>query len=184
MTLSIIIPVYNIGPYIQRCVDSIINQKRSDIEAEIILVDDGSTDTSGVICDKLSDRYDNIVVIHQPNGGQSDARNHGLGKATGDYVWFVDGDDYIEDDSLEQLSAFIGQSPDIISISYKQLFDDGTIEECVSEINQSNTSFSGIDALSRLGAIPAWASIFRCRFLLENKLYFAKGIIHEILNLE
>lgn len=95
--ISIIIPVYNIAPYIERCITSIINQEPSDLEAEIILVDDGSTDESGSICYKISEEHHNVSVIHQQNAGQSDARNNGLKKATGDYIWFVDGDDYAID---------------------------------------------------------------------------------------
>ena len=91
--LSIIIPVYNVEKYIERCVQSVVYQIYNNIE--IILVNDGSTDTSGYICDKLKDKYSRIKVIHKENGGVCEARNYGLDIATGEYIAFVNGDNYI-----------------------------------------------------------------------------------------
>ncbi len=86
--LSIVIPVYNVQDYIDECVESILNQKEEDVE--IVLVDDGSTDQSGKICDALEERASNIRVVHKENGGLSSARNAGLENATGDYILFVE----------------------------------------------------------------------------------------------
>ena len=97
--VSVVIPVYNAEKYINKCIDSIINQTLDDIE--IILIDDGSTDGSGVICDDYSKIHSNIVVKHITNGGPSKARNIGLDLAHGNYVGFVDADDYIEPDMYE-----------------------------------------------------------------------------------
>lgn len=99
--ISVIVAVYNVAPYLKKCVDSIINQTFTDIE--IILVDDGSTDESGTICDQYSQRDRRIKVIHKTNGGLSDARNAGLDICKGDFIGFVDGDDYIDDDMYEVL---------------------------------------------------------------------------------
>lgn len=93
-TISVIVPVYNVAPYLERCVESIIQQTYSKLE--IILVDDGSTDMSGELCDQLRDKDDRIIVIHKENGGLSDARNAGLDIATGEFVSFIDSDDYID----------------------------------------------------------------------------------------
>lgn len=178
--ISIIIPVYNIAPYIERCITSIINQEPSDLEAEIILVDDGSTDESGSICDKISEEHHNVSVIHQQNAGQSDARNNGLKKATGDYIWFVDGDDYIDAESLKNINSLIENiDSDIINIGYKQIYKDGSKNTHISEIGTQHEVVNGVIALSKLCAIPAWASIIKHNFLIENNLSFVKGIIHE-----
>lgn len=104
--ISVIVPVYNVEKYLNRCVDSIINQTYTDLE--IILVDDGSTDSSGSICDEYAKKDERIKVIHKENGGLSDARNTGVASATGDYVSFIDSDDYIEPDMMELLITTIG----------------------------------------------------------------------------
>ena len=92
--LSIIVPVYNVEQYLSRCVDSLVNQTYHNIE--IILVDDGSPDRSGEICDEYAKKDKRVKVIHQSNGGLSDARNTALDIAKGDYLMFVDSDDWIE----------------------------------------------------------------------------------------
>lgn len=97
--ISVIVPSYNIAPYLQRCVESLISQTYSNLE--IILVDDGSTDGTGELCDRLAEDDHRIRVIHKANGGLSDARNAGIEIATGEYYSFVDGDDYIESDAYE-----------------------------------------------------------------------------------
>ena len=99
--LSIIVPVYNVEKYIGKCIESIVNQTYKDLE--IILVDDGSTDNSGKICDEWARKDKRIKVIHKKNGGLSDARNAGLDICTGDYIGFVDSDDYIELNMYEDL---------------------------------------------------------------------------------
>ena len=89
--LSVIVPVYNVEKYIHRCIDSIISQTYADME--IILVDDGSTDKSGKICEEYKQKDNRVVVLHKENGGQSTARNVALDIAKGDYLAFVDSDD-------------------------------------------------------------------------------------------
>ena len=94
--ISVIVPVYNVEEYVEKCVLSIINQTYKNLE--IILVDDGSTDNSGKICDEIAIKDNRIKVIHKKNGGLSDARNVGIDIAKGDYLGFVDSDDYIDPD--------------------------------------------------------------------------------------
>ncbi len=101
--ISIIIPVYNVEKYIDRCVNSVMNQSFQNFE--IILVDDGSTDNSGIICDKYQD--DRIKVIHKKNGGPSDARNVGIGASTGNYITWIDSDDFIHKDYLKKMYKLI-----------------------------------------------------------------------------
>ena len=99
--LSIIVPIYNMEKYLHRCVDSIINQTYENLE--IILVDDGSKDLSPAICDEYASKDSRIKVIHKKNGGQGDARNFGIEQATGDYLGFIDSDDYVRPHMFESL---------------------------------------------------------------------------------
>ena len=116
-TVSIIVPIYNVEKYIFECVDSLINQTYKDIE--IILVDDASPDNCPQICEDYASKDERIKVIHKPNGGLSDARNAGLEIATGDYVMFVDSDDYIVDNTVEELMLMIERGGvSIASCSY------------------------------------------------------------------
>lgn len=120
LKLSVIIPVYNAEEYLSQCLNSVINQDYPNIE--IILVDDGSTDTSGIICDRYSSKYKTIHVIHKTNGGAADARNHGIEFATGDYLVFLDGDDFWDDRSaMTRLVHRISESnADVLNYSYKK----------------------------------------------------------------
>ena len=99
--ISVIVPVYNVEQYLERCVDSIISQTYTNLE--IILVNDGSTDNSGKLCDELAKKDERIRVIHKENGGLSDARNRGIDEAESDLVGFIDSDDYIDSDMYEVL---------------------------------------------------------------------------------
>ncbi|MDV4357675.1 glycosyltransferase, partial [Enterococcus faecium] len=94
--ISIIVPVYNVEKYLKKCVDSILGQTFTDFE--LLLIDDGSTDNSGSICDELAKTDNRIKVIHKENGGLSDARNIGIEVAKGDFIGFIDSDDYIDED--------------------------------------------------------------------------------------
>ena len=99
--ISVIVPIYKVEKYLNKCVKSIINQTYKNLE--IILVDDGSPDNCGKICDKLAERDDRIRIIHKKNGGLSSARNAGIEIANGEYIGFVDSDDYIDNDMFETL---------------------------------------------------------------------------------
>lgn len=129
MLLSVIIPVYNVANTLQRCVDSVLAQKidGADDEMEIILVDDGSTDKSSILCDKYENK-ENVHVIHQANAGLSEARNAGLRIAKGEYVTFVDSDDYLEPNAYSQLLPLcIKEHCDILEYSFfRQLYKEKT----------------------------------------------------------
>ena len=99
--ISVVIPVYNIEEYLERCVNSICAQTYPNLE--ILLVDDGSTDGSGALCDALAEKDTRIRVFHKVNGGSSSARNVGVAQARGDYIGFVDSDDYISENMYELL---------------------------------------------------------------------------------
>lgn len=114
---SIILPVYNVERYLQRCVRSVLEQSFQDYE--IILVDDGSSDSSGLLCDEIAGTNPNIRVIHKENGGLASARNAGLEEAAGQYIWFVDSDDFIEPQGLQVLyEASCKTAPDMVKFNY------------------------------------------------------------------
>lgn len=121
--ISIIVPVYKVEPYIHKCVDSILNQTFKDFE--VILVNDGSPDNCGKICDEYAKKDDRVVVIHKENGGQATARNSALDIARGEYIGFVDSDDYIEKDMYEFLyNLCIDNNCDIANCSSTIYFKD------------------------------------------------------------
>ena len=127
--ISIIVPVYNVEKYVSICINSLIDQSYRNLE--IIIVDDGSTDNSGKICDSIAQIDKRIEVIHKKNGGQSEARNFGLEKATGKYIAFVDSDDYVDKYFVENLYELIKKyNVDIAMCKYKDtLTDNDTIVE-------------------------------------------------------
>lgn len=129
-TISVVVAVYNVEEYIKRCVSSIQNQTYKKLE--IILVDDGSTDNCPDILDEMQRNDDRIKVIHKINGGLSDARNAGTGIATGDYIAYVDGDDWIDPQMYEVMLSQIEQyQADCVVCGYKQIYQDHTI--CVQD---------------------------------------------------
>lgn len=124
--ISIIIPVYNTERYLEKCIESILSQSYKNLE--IILINDGSTDTSALICDLLCNRDNRIKVIHKTNGGVSSARNEGLKYASGDYIGFVDSDDWINKDYFETLyNAITRYDADISICGYVSEMDNGSV---------------------------------------------------------
>ncbi len=121
--LSIIVPVYNVALYIDECISSLVNNTYDNLE--IILVDDGSTDGCGRICDKWAEKFENIEVIHKTNAGLISARKSGVLKATGDYITFVDGDDYVAVDLYEKIVRIISEKrADIICFGFTEILCD------------------------------------------------------------
>lgn len=177
MLFSIIIPVYKVQDYLAKCVDSVCNQTYSDIE--IILVDDGSPDNCPAICDEYAKKDSRIKVIHKKNGGLSDARNSGLDVAKGDYILFVDSDDYIEADACEKFSHFAKKRYDI-------LIGDAIVEGGICDLShiELNGAISGAlyyktALIKQKTPIVAWINAYRREFLTENGLKFKYGILHE-----
>ena len=120
MKYSIIVPIYNVENYINECIDSILNQSLNDYE--LILVDDGSTDKSSQICDEYANER-LVKVVHKKNGGLSDARNCGVDNATGDYIWFIDGDDFVVNDHVLKTIDDAIEENDILSFNYARYVD-------------------------------------------------------------
>ena len=124
MLVSIVIPIYSVADYLPICIESVLKQTYS--EKEIILVDDGSPDLSPQICDEYAALYPDIKVVHKKNGGSSDARNVGIENATGDYVLFLDGDDYWDDvNALEKLIQRVAlTNADVLNFSFEKYYED------------------------------------------------------------
>lgn len=124
--ISVIVPVYNVEKYLNRCIDSIINQQYK--AAEIILVDDGSTDTSGMMCDTYAQKYPFVHVVHKKNGGLSSARNAGMRVASGNYLTFIDSDDWVSSDYLFKLARGIkSENTSLVQGGYIRISEDNKI---------------------------------------------------------
>ncbi|MCL2062983.1 MAG: glycosyltransferase [Candidatus Cloacimonetes bacterium] len=182
-SFSIIVPVYNAEKYIDRCIDSLIKQTYSDIE--IILVNDGSTDKSGSICDEYASKDDRIKVIHQKNQGIAETRNVGIRIAIGDFIIFVDNDDILEKKSTEVFWKIIQENPDVEAIvgNHYSVIND----KCFFRIKNKNIDkklISGIDFLTinllkRCFDVAPWLYIVKRDFILMNSLYF-KNLVEDI----
>lgn len=181
LLISIIVPIYKVEKYVNKCVDSLILQTYSNIE--IILVDDGSPDNCGAICDCYQEMDKRIRVIHKCNGGLSDARNAGIGVAKGEYIAFVDSDDYVTEHFIEKLyNAIKQQNADVAICSFKLI--DETAKELKEEIvSDEETIVSGHqllrEVLTPYGGkyVVAWNKLYK-RKLFET-LRFEKGMLYE-----
>lgn len=186
--VSVIVPVYNVEKYLHQCVDSIINQTYRNLE--IILVDDGSPDNCGAICDEYALKDRRILVIHQENQGLSAARNAGLDIAQGEYIYFLDSDDYIEPCLIEKAISAMNRDTDMVYFgSYKQ-YTDTHMQECIPEIGLYELSseiercrFIAVQILHNRIGWEVWKRIFR-RVVIEkyhlrfedNKRIFAEDL--------
>ena len=145
--ISVIVPIYNVEKYLDRCVESIINQTYKNLE--IILVDDGSPDNCTQMCDDYAKKDSRIRVVHKENGGLSDARNAGMEVATGEYVSFIDSDDYISLDFYETLfQTMIDNDSDIVECSVVKFYENGKFDEYSDD--QMIKNFNTVDGLEGL----------------------------------
>ena len=185
LTLSVIVPVYNVERYLEKCLKSILSQGLSQDCYEIILVDDGSTDNGRNICDIYASNESNISVIHQMNQGLSVARNVGLSKARGEFVLFVDSDDFLQQGVFEILVSTMKESKlDVLRFKYMRVLEG---EQPLMEPSQTPKASIISDVyvghnylVHRLGnECYAWQFIIRKDFLSQNGLYFKPGIIFE-----
>lgn len=178
MKYSIIIPVYNVEEYLDRCLKSILNQTYSNYE--VIIVNDGSPDNSDNIIKSYEKEDKRFKGYKKVNGGLSDARNYGLKYATGDYLIFIDADDYIENNYLEKVNDVLEKNKDIDVLKFKiKLVDEG--ENLIRMENGLNkegvTSFEELVKLEFLE--PAWSYVYKLSFWKENNFTYLKGMIHE-----
>lgn len=181
MKLSIIIPIYKVEAYIKKCLLSCINQGNASLskDYEIICVNDGSPDKSVEIAKSLIINLKGVVWVEQSNQGLSAARNKGLSLATGEYVWFVDSDDWIESDSISSILPLLSEDLDVVHIQSQNVYEvDSRIEK--NEMYSLPVPTKGTDIMI-MGGYPTMAqlSLYRTDFLRSNKLRFYEGIYHE-----
>lgn len=140
--VSVVIPVYNVEKYLKKCIDSVISQDYKPLE--IILVDDGSTDSSGIICDEYQMKYNSIKVIHKKNGGLSDARNYGIEASIGKYICCIDSDDYIDDGFISYLMSLIHKFNAEMSICNISYVENNLITNPVNGVKEYSASPSEV----------------------------------------
>ena len=179
--LSIIIPVYDVQNYLQNCINSIVNQ--NDLEnLEVILVDDGSSDKSGIICDEYSKKYNFIKTIHKPNGGVSTARNVGLEHSKGKYIFFVDGDDTLSDNILKKILEILkNNNVQLLQFNYNEVIENtatiiqrGSNDGKISKIENKEDILT--EFFKKRITISLWNKIFSREII--NDLKFDEKIHH------
>ena len=185
--VSVIIPVYKTEEYLRMCVDSVLRQTYGNLE--IILVNDGSPDGCPSICDEYAVKDDRVKVIHKTNGGISDARNAGLSSASGEYIYFVDSDDYIAENAVEQMYNICeANNADFIFINGTVIYKSGEKYGIKKNKYISKKKFEtcgGIEFLAKVLSyrreyIPGVQFYFiRADYIKKHEIKFYKGIIHE-----
>lgn len=176
--LSFVVPVYNVESYLRECVDSILRQA-NDL-CEIILVDDGSTDSSGEICDEYLKISDLVCVVHKENAGLASARNVGIEKSCGEYVGFIDSDDRIADGCIEKILQATKSKADLFFMQGIKFFADGKTQDMGDEITshliEGKTPEELLDFIATRPKYPgsSCTKIYKRKFLVENEIYFPK----------
>ncbi len=184
MVFSVIIPVYNVEKYLAECVDSVLGQTFTDFE--LILVDDGSKDASGALCDAYAAKDPRVKVIHKENGGLSDARNVGTAAAAGDYIVYIDSDDYLMDtDFLEAIYEKAKDGTDIVCYKFRKYFED------TKEFSENGFAFPELERYVTLAErinylvktdsfyCSAWSKAIKLSLLRDNDITFEKGLLGE-----
>lgn len=183
--ISIVVPIYNVEKELHRCVESILKQTYENIE--IILVDDGSPDNCPNICDNYAKLDKRVKVIHKKNGGLSDARNVGLKAATGDYILYVDSDDYIELDSCEKLMVGMIEDVDFVVGACREIRGTKIKFQKHSNIPEYRVFSSEEFVIKSIECnewyAPAWLNLYNRNFLLRNELFYKKGYLFEDLEI-
>ncbi|MBR8729941.1 Undecaprenyl-phosphate 4-deoxy-4-formamido-L-arabinose transferase [Porphyromonas levii] len=175
--LSIIVPVYNVEKYLNECVDSILGQDFTDFE--LILVDDGSPDNCPAICDEYAEKDNRVIVIHKENGGLSSARNAGIDICKGEYIWFIDSDDYISPGCLGFMSKELRRDqPDILYFGYTRLCENSEVLE--NKPQPHPRWIHSMDVVKHSSVhVTAWSNISRRNIWKEYGVRFLEGIIFE-----
>lgn len=177
--ISVIVPIYNVEKYLDRCVDSVINQTYKNLE--IILVDDGSTDNCPKMCDDYAKKDSRIKVVHKKNGGLSDARNAGMKVATGEYVSFIDSDDYISLDFYETLlQTIVDNDSDIVECSVVKFYEDNNFDEYSDDLKVTNyDTLYALDGLINENPFKqhVWNKLYKSSVALD--IPYAVGKLNE-----
>ena len=180
--ISVIVPCYNVENYLKKCVDSILNQTYKNLE--IWLVDDGSPDNCGQICDEYSKIDDRIKVIHKENGGLSDARNVAIDQATGEWITFIDSDDYVSVEYVETLYNLVEKYDCEVSVACFSTFCEGQepqVASCVYEDEKMEPLYA-VEQMFYQNKFDtsAWAKLYHRR-LFEKGIRYPKGLLYEDL---
>lgn len=184
MKFSIIIPCYKVEKYLSECVDSVLNQTFTDYE--IILVDDGSPDRVPEICDEYTAKHAFVKTVHKPNGGQSDARNVGLRQANGEYVFFIDSDDYLIDENvLQRISQKLKSNPDVVAFKSIKWFEtNGELSHTTTDLTVSDDRLSACEKYIELidkdtYSNSPWSKVIKRTLLVDNNIEFENGLLGE-----
>lgn len=181
--ISVIIPVYNVEDYIDDCIQSVLMQKNINFEQdiEILLIDDGSTDKSGKICDKYEKRFSFVKVMHQSNRGQSSARNLGIRKSCGEYLIFIDSDDALIDDAFfsNMLGLIQNRKLDVLQFSATNFEGDSIPYQSFlySDVCCFKNKYDSI--CSHNFNIAVWSKIIKSHIVKEHNIYFKEGVTGE-----
>ena len=175
--LSIIVPVFNVEGYLKRALDSILLQL-SSITYEILLIDDGSSDKSGAICDEYQSHFPNVFVSHIENNGVAEARNLGISLSRGNYLYFMDPDDFLSDDFFEQICPNLNGKWDVLCFGYNEIKENNnTILSCRSHSYQhlgllKKEEFRNdfIDLFKTDMMYNVWSRIYNKEFILKNNI--------------
>lgn len=186
MKLTYIVTVYNTESMIARCMTSLLSQGLENDEFEILLVDNGSTDNSGRVCDEFAAKYGNVRVLHLENLGAGASRNSGIKAAKGDYIWYIDSDDLIEPNVVRGLlEKAINQNLDVVSFDLQLAWEDENLNVIRTEpfiiTNKSGKDVMNGEEYSLNVSMPSaqWCSLYRKSFLLENNIWFIEKITYE-----
>ena len=184
--LSIIVPVYNVENYLRRCLDSILLQP-SSITYEILLIDDGSSDKSGAICDEYQSNFPNVFVSHIENNGVAEARNLGISLSKGNYLYFMDPDDFLSDNFFEKISSNLKQKWDVLSFGYNEIKENrNTVLSCRPHFythcgllgkNEFRNEF--IELFKTDMMYNVWSRIYNKTFILKHDIRFPNKQIGE-----
>lgn len=178
--ISIVIPVYNVEKYISDCLESVLKQTFGDFE--VIAVDDGSTDVSGRILDEFAAKDSRVVPVHKPNAGVAAARNTGIEKARGEWIYFIDSDDMISEDYLEGLYHTAVASGCDVAAGRKTLYYWGENDKRNYEVVCKQTGTAEITAAAvakRITQVVVWNKIFRRDFIEKHHIRFPEGVWYE-----
>lgn len=181
--VSVIVPIYKVEHWLRRCIDSILSQTYSELE--VILVNDGSPDNCGEICDEYALRDDRIIVIHKENGGLSDARNVGILAAQGEYITFVDSDDFLALDSIEFLmDKIVRLDVDIAQCSFLPFYNESEIDslKCCGEQEYVLSGFEALESYllhTGVAHVSSWGKIYKAKLFENEVAFFPVGRINE-----
>ena len=172
--LSVIVPTYNVEKYLEKCITSLATYLPN--HAEILIIDDGSTDSSGVIAEEMKKSYSNVEVFHKENGGLSDARNFGIKQANGKYMMFVDSDDYV-DNSIAEIFKYLDKNVDVVFVGFtiESLKKSRKINYAAEGLIEGNENIVKNALAIRTIKNSAYLKVVKKDFILENNLFFNNG---------